>query len=69
MSPLMLRQLWMVVDEAQSSVLLSLDDHTLTKWLIGQFYQRRSLNPNESDLLSEYIRNRIPLIREMAQGR
>ncbi|MDG2616720.1 hypothetical protein HPC62_03515 [Thermoleptolyngbya sichuanensis A183] len=69
MSPLMLRHLWMVVDEAQSSVLLSLDDHSLTKWLIGQFYQGRSLSPSESDLLSEYIRTRIPLIREMAQGR
>lgn len=69
MSPLMLRQLWMVVDEAQSSILLSLDDHSLTKWLIGQFHQGRSLNPSESDLLSEYIRTRIPLIRDMAQGR
>ncbi|GAB4158560.1 MAG: hypothetical protein Fur0046_38130 [Cyanobacteria bacterium J069] len=69
MSPLILRQLWMVVDEAQSSILLNMDDHSLTKWLLGQFYQRRSLDPGESDLLCEYIRHRIPLIRELAQGR
>ena len=69
MSPLLLRQLWSTVEDTQSSVLLNLDDSSLIQRLLGQFKAERTLNSTEIDLLGDYIRTRLPLIRDLAQGR
>jgi len=37
--------------------------------LLGQLGRQRSLNHQESDLLTSYIQSRIPLIRDLAQER
>lgn len=69
MTPIMLHQLWSLVDSIQSSTLLNLDDNSLVHLLLGEFGQRRSLNSGDADHLTEYIRTRLPLIRELAKER
>jgi hypothetical protein len=69
MTPLMLRQLWSLVETTQSNLLLNLDDNSLVQLLLGQLGRQRSLNHQESDLLTSYIQSRIPLIRDLAQER
>jgi hypothetical protein len=69
MTPLMLRQLWSLVETTQANILLSLDDSSLVQWLLRQVHSERSLDHGELDALSAYIRSRLPLIRDLAQGR
>jgi hypothetical protein len=69
MTPLMLHQLWSLVGRTQSHILLNLDDTTLVHWLMRSFRAERSLDHQETDVLSTYIRSRLPLIRDVAQGR
>lgn len=69
MSPLMLRQLWSLVETTQSNVLLNLDDPSLVQWLLRQLTAQRSLNHEETAIYSTYIRSRLPLIRDLARSR
>jgi hypothetical protein len=69
MTPTMLRQLWSLIETTQANLLLQLDDASLVQWLIKQFKQERSLKREEIDILSDYLNNRISLIRELAQQR
>ncbi len=69
MSPIMLRQLWALVEATQSNILLSLDDTSLVYWLLKQLRNQSSLNHEETNLYSSYIRSRLPLIRDMARNR
>jgi hypothetical protein len=69
MTPLMLHQLWSLVDRTQSHILLNLDDTSLVHWLIRSFRAERSLDRQQTDVLSTYIRSRLPLIRDVAQER
>jgi len=67
MNPYLLRQLWSLVESSQNHLLMSLDDHSLVRWLTDQVLGERPLNPTELDRLTCYIQNRLPLIRDMAQ--
>lgn len=69
MTPSMLRQLWSLVENTQANILLSFDDSSLIDWLLTQLNKQKSLNHQESDLFTTYIRTRIALIRELAQQR
>lgn len=69
MTPTMLRQLWSVIETTQANMLLKLDDASLVQWLLKQIKQERSLDGNESDILSAYIQSRLSLIRDLAQER
>ncbi len=69
MTPLMLRQFWSIVEDTQTAFLLSLDDSALVQWLMRQLRTERLLNGEESDRVNAYIRDRLPLIRELAQER
>lgn len=69
MTPLMLRQLWAVVESAQTQILLNLDDSSLVQWLLRQLKAQRSLNPDETHMLNTYIRSKLPLIRDLAEER
>lgn len=69
MTPLMLRQLWSLIETTQSNVLLNLDDATLIQWLLRRFKAERSLDHGETDVLSSYIRTKLPLIRDLAGER
>ncbi len=69
MNPQLLRLLWSLVDRSQSSHLLALDDNSLAHWLVDQFTGQQAINPAEADQLAHYVRAKIPLIRDLAQGR
>ncbi len=69
MNPLMLRQLWTVVEKTQANILLNLDDTSLVQWLLRQFKAERSLNHDEADVLNAYIYSKLPLIRDLAEER
>jgi hypothetical protein len=67
MNPYLLRQLWSLIEGSQNHWIQSLDDNSLVHWLIDQISGERVLNATETDSLSCYIRNRLPLIRDLAQ--
>ena len=69
MTPLLLRQLWMLVETTQAQLLLSLDDSSLVQFLIGEISGQRSLDHQESNTISLYLYSRLPLIRDLAQER
>jgi hypothetical protein len=69
MTPLMLRQLWAVVESAQAQILLNLDDSSLAQWLLRQLKSQRSLDSDETNMLNAYIRTKLPLIRDLAEER
>jgi hypothetical protein len=59
----MLRQLWSLIETTQTNLLLKLDDASLVQWILKQFKQKRSLDTQEADIISDYIYSRISLIR------
>ncbi|HEY9878532.1 MAG TPA: hypothetical protein V6D29_08750 [Leptolyngbyaceae cyanobacterium] len=69
MNPTLLRQLWALIENSQSSLLLALDDHSLVQWLLEQLSKQRSLNRKETECLSGYIQSRLSLIRDLAESR
>jgi hypothetical protein len=69
MNPQLLRHLWSLVERSQSSHLLALDDNGLVCWLLEQFIGQQPINQAETDQLHHYIRDKIPLIRDLAQER
>ncbi|HIK33522.1 MAG TPA: hypothetical protein IGS31_19550, partial [Oscillatoriales cyanobacterium M4454_W2019_049] len=60
MTPIMLRQLWSLIETTQANLLLALDDATLVQWLTKQFKQDRALNRDELDSLNDYISMKAP---------
>lgn len=68
MSPTMMRQFWSLIEMTQANIPLSLDDRSLVQWLLRQIRSERSLNHDETNVLSDYIQSRLPLIRDLAQG-
>jgi hypothetical protein len=69
MNPYLIRQLWSLIEASHSSILLSLDDNSLVRWLMEHISGERSLNANEADNLHHYIRSRLSLIRDVAESR
>jgi hypothetical protein len=69
MTPNLLRQLWSLIESTQANFLLRLDDASLTQWLLQNLNNQRSLDHQEAHLLNDYIRSKLPLIRDLAQQR
>ncbi|MBD1807320.1 MAG: hypothetical protein KME25_09600 [Symplocastrum torsivum CPER-KK1] len=69
MTPTMLRQLWSLIETTQTNLLLKQDDASLVQWILKQFKQKRSLDTQEADIISDYIYSRISLIRDLAAQR
>lgn len=69
MTPFLLRQFWSLVEATQTNILLSLDDSSLSQWLLRQFQAQRALNHKETAILNHYISSRLPLIRDIARDR
>ena len=66
MTPVMLRQIWSLVEDAQATTILNQDDPSLVEWLLSQLCEQRSLANDEVEMVSRYIQARTPLIREIA---
>ncbi len=68
-NPLRLRQFWNIVESSQASMLVRLDDVSLVDSLLCQFRSYQILDAHESQLVSEYIQAKLPLIRDLASQR
>lgn len=64
-----LRQLWSVIEQTQSSLLLKLSDTDLVKWLLGEMDSQKVLSSEEVSNLSAYLYSKTLLIRDLAQTR
>jgi len=69
MSPSTLRHLWHLIEETQVNTLLSMDDNGLVQWLISQFQEEQSLDPQETNQIEHYLSSKLLLIRDLAQER
>lgn len=69
MTPSMLRQLWSLIETTQATLIVNLDDASLSQWLLKQFNLTSPINGSEADLLRQYIQSRLSLIRDIAQER
>ncbi|MEG3842668.1 hypothetical protein [Microcoleus sp. herbarium14] len=69
MTPVMLRQLWSLIETTQATLLVNLDDDTLVQWLLKQLITNSALNGKETDMLNDYIESRLSLIRDLAEQR
>lgn len=69
MTPTIMRQLWSIVEAAQTVTLLQMDDASLVQWLVKQTTKQTLLNPDETDFLCDYVRARLSLIRDLAYER
>lgn len=65
----LLRLTWSVIEESQSSSLLSLTDTGLVRLLLQRISKRILLSGEEVYLLYEYISSKTTLIRDMAESR
>jgi len=68
MTPLLLRQLWFLIETTQTQILLTLDDASLVQWLMQQLKTEQPLSHDEANLLSHYIQTKMPLIRDLADN-
>lgn len=69
MTPTMLRQFWSLVETIQSNLILTLDDSSLINCILEKIKEKEALNPSQTDVVIDYIRNKLTLIRELAQQR
>ena len=69
MSPFMLRQFWSLVEATQAQIILNLDDTSLVQWLLRQLKNQHTVESVDTDVFSNYIESRLPLIRDLAQSR
>jgi len=67
MNPLRIRQIWTLVESSQASLMVRLDDPDLEQWLMRQFSKDQTLSPSESQAMTHYVHNKLPLIREIAE--
>jgi hypothetical protein len=68
MTPTTVRRFWTLIESNQAEIPLTLDDQRLVEWLISEIQGGRLLNRDESAALTDYISNRLPLIRDLAMG-
>lgn len=68
MDPILLRHLWTVIETAQGSFLLSMDDHRLVQWVLEQLSNQFLLDSRDTPAVSRYLRARLSLIRDLAHN-
>jgi hypothetical protein len=64
--PILMRQLWFLVEGTQASLILALEDESLIQRLTAQM----QVMDTESRLAVDmYIQDKLPLIRDLARSR
>lgn len=64
-----LRQIWLVIEETQTNILLGFNDAELIQQLLRQLENKMLLSSENNSAISAYISSRVPLIRDLAQAR
>jgi hypothetical protein len=65
----LLHQLWHVINEIQTQIVLELDDLNLVKYISIELGKKRILSFEEDSLVRCYITAKMPLIRDLANAR
>jgi hypothetical protein len=69
MNSSILRQIWLVIEETHTNILLGFNDAELTQQLLKQLENKKFLTSEETGVISAYISSRVPLIRDLALAR
>ena len=64
-----LRQLWSLIEQTQTHILLQLSDNDLSEQLLKQLENREPLSSEQIPTITTYIRNKTSLIRDLAEAR
>ncbi|BAZ33418.1 hypothetical protein NIES4074_59280 [Cylindrospermum sp. NIES-4074] len=64
-----IQQLWSVIESTQVSTLLQFDDTALVQLLVQQLKAKQVLDAQTDPSLNTYIKSKLPLIRDTAEGR
>lgn len=65
----MMQQIWAVIESTQVSILLQFDDAALIQLLLQKFRSQAVLDTQTDSSLNSYIKSKLPLIRDTAEGR
>lgn len=69
LTPNMIRQLWALIESTQTTTLLQFEDSALVQLLLGRFVAQQPIDDQATTSLNSYIRTKLPLIRDTAEGR
>ena len=69
MKPLLLRQIWYIINETQTQILLELSSNELVDQLLLKLEQQRPLSPEENNHVRNYLSSKTSLIRDLAYAR
>jgi hypothetical protein len=67
--PVLMRQLWLLVEGTQATLLLNLEDEPLVQRLTRQMQDSSIMDAEARNALSLYLEAKLPLIRDVAQSR
>jgi len=63
----LLRQFWSILEASSNQRLASLDDSSLSKWIVDILKDDPTFDSGNLPVVNRYIQTRIPLIRDLAQ--
>ncbi|MGD1903560.1 MAG: hypothetical protein ACFB9N_15105 [Geitlerinemataceae cyanobacterium] len=70
MKPFLMRQFWQLIEETQTSRLLGMDDKSLASWLTHELIEHNvAIDRTDASAIDNYIRQKAPLIRDLAHQR
>lgn len=69
MKPILINQLWHIIEETPTQILLSLDVRDLIEQMLSRLQTTNSLSPEENYLIRDYLQTKTPLIRDLAYER
>jgi succinate dehydrogenase flavin-adding protein (antitoxin of CptAB toxin-antitoxin module) len=69
MTPIMMRQLWALVESTQVSTLLNFNDSDLVQLLVKQLVAKQAIDEQTMHTINNYVHAKLPLIRDTAEGR
>jgi hypothetical protein len=67
--PVLMRQLWLLVEGTQATLLLTLEDEPLVQRLTRQMQDSSIMDAEARNALNLYLEAKLPLIRDVAQSR
>jgi hypothetical protein len=67
--PVLMRQLWLLVEGTQATLLLNLEDEPLVQRLTRQMQDSSIMDAEARNALNLYLEAKLPLIRDVAQSR
>ncbi|KAB8317952.1 hypothetical protein SD81_022225 [Tolypothrix campylonemoides VB511288] len=65
----MIQQIWAVIESTQVTTLLQFDDAALVQLLLQQLKAKQGVDAQTDGSLNTYIKSKLPLIRDTAEGR